>query len=293
MAKRYILHLRFLLLKAFYELRLRFSNLQGREPIVVFQMGKVGSSTIVESLKALDLGFPIYHVHRLTPDGLEFAEKMRLARRGSRPAGKHYFTSRYLRKQLAKQSNSMRWNVVTSVREPIARNVSAFFHALDAWYPEFDHQPRGNDKSTLFAELTTIFLEEFPHKLPLTWFDSEMKSTFGIDVFSSEFPKQEGYGIYEGERVNLLVIRLEDIAKCGQQAFSKFLGIEQFALVSTNVGSEKAYGTAYNEFLRSIVLPDSYIDRMYASKYARHFYNEEEIRTFKAKWLKKAAGGPC
>jgi len=293
MAKRYIQHLRFFLLKVFYELRLRFSNLQGREPIVVFQMGKVGSSTIVESLKALNLGLPIYHVHHLTQDGLEFAEKMSLARGRPRPAGEHYFTSQYLRRQLAKHSNGRRWNVVTLVREPIARNISAFFHTLDAWYPEFNHQHGDINESVPFAELTSVFLEEFPHELPLTWFDSEMKCAFGVDVFSSEFPKQKGYDIYQGERVNLLVIRLEDIAKCGQQAFSEFLDIEQFTLVNANVGSEKAYGTAYQKFLESIVLPYSYIERMYASKYARHFYSEEEIRAFKAKWLKKTAGHPC
>ena len=32
----------------------------------------------------------------------------------------------------------------------------------------------------------------------------------GIDVFASEFPKERGYGVYEGPNASLLVIKLEE-----------------------------------------------------------------------------------
>ena len=54
--------------------------------------------------------------------------------------------------------------------------------------------------------------------------------------------------------------------------------------LKTNVGSAKVYAPLYKEFKNSIVLPESYVDRMYTSKYMRHFYSEEEIARFREKW---------
>ena len=42
----------------------------------------------------------------------------------------------------------------------------------------------------------------------------------------------------------------------------------------------------YNEFRRTVALPYPYIERMYTTKYVRHFYSEDEIQRLKAKWSK-------
>ena len=103
--------------------------------------------------------------------------------------------------------------------------------------PEFNYSCKTG--SVNIKELIELFLEKYPHKVPLTWFDSEMKSVFGIDVFSSDFPKSRGYKIYKEEHADLLLMRSEDINKCVSEAFKEFLDINNFTLVNANTSSEK------------------------------------------------------
>ena len=62
------------LTKALNLLELQFTHPCHNQPIVIYQMGKVGSSSVYSSLKALKLDNPVYHVHFLTPQGINWAE---------------------------------------------------------------------------------------------------------------------------------------------------------------------------------------------------------------------------
>jgi hypothetical protein len=116
------------------------------------------------------------------------------------------------------------------------------------------------------------------------FFDQELKGVLGIDVFAFKFPISKGYAIYKEEHADVLLIRVEDLSTCAPDAFKEFMDIDGLTLVNTNVGSAKAYAPIYKKFKNSIVLPESYVDRMYTSKYMRHFYSEEEIARFREKW---------
>jgi hypothetical protein len=118
----------------------------------------------------------------------------------------------------------------------------------------------------------------------LTFFDREFKTVLGFDVFSSEFPISKGYNIYRENLADILLIRLENLNECYQQAFKEFLDMDVFSLSKSNVGREKSYASLYKMFKKSVVLPDTFIDEMYSSKHARHFYSAEEICLFREKW---------
>ena len=45
-------------------------NQPQQEPLIIFQMGKVGSKTIHESLKALNLNISLYHLHILSEENI-------------------------------------------------------------------------------------------------------------------------------------------------------------------------------------------------------------------------------
>jgi len=61
-------------------------------------MGKVGSKTVVESLISSTLGRPIYHVHYITKEGLDYHKDMSL--NSLRPKlGRPHWTGHYLRKK--------------------------------------------------------------------------------------------------------------------------------------------------------------------------------------------------
>ena len=57
------------LCKAFYQYELERSfRSKTKSPILIYQMGKVGSSTIKKSLEQINQDSVIYHVHFLTKD---------------------------------------------------------------------------------------------------------------------------------------------------------------------------------------------------------------------------------
>jgi glycosyltransferase involved in cell wall biosynthesis len=253
-------------------------------PIVVHQMGKVGSKTVEASLKACDLGVPVCHSHFL--NNLERLEKNVKA---SRPNPVQSLAKIRSAKELRKillGTGYIRNRVITLVRDPVARNVSAFFENLTEFFPNF-YELRASGRLRL-EDLITTFLTRYEHDIPLRWFDVQMKPVFGIDVFAHEFPRDRGYMVYHGEGASLLLMKLEQLKACAAPAMREFCGVENFVLRNANVGEEKEYRDTYRDFLDAVELPREYLDRMYESKLVRHFYTEGEIAGFRARW---AGGG--
>jgi len=273
----------FHLSKAYHHCRLRLSNLSDADPIVVYQMGKVGSSTIKTSLVNLRLGMPVYQVHWLAQESID--QVLANHADAKKVPASHIWESQFLCRKIVRGIEGKNWKIVTLVREPIARNLSAFFQNIHKWFPDFNS--RFQSRSITIEQLIDCFLEEFPHHEPLNWFDSEMKKILKIDVFACDFPQSQGYKIYEGSNVSVLLLRTEDIHQCSRDAFQEFLGIEDFEVINDNTSNEKEYFPAYREVLDSIRLPDGYLDRMYSSKLSQHFYCREAISRFREKWCGK------
>ena len=271
-------------------------------PLLIYQMGKVGSKSVLESLRALNMDMPIYHIHFLTDDLMDFYEEKRRKFFRTRQQNElsRIWMYRYLSKLLRKRLDHRKWKVVTLVRDPIARNVSSFFETLlveqdesdGAYKISADFRSAYRFQITVYmdniSELIRLFIEKFDHETPLIFFDQQIKAMLGIDVFAYEFPKSKGYMIYREQQVELLLIRLENLTDCAEEAFREFLGIDGFVAKNTNIGNEKIYAPLYKKFKSTIILPEAYINSMYSSKFVRHFYSDEEINKFKTKWERVA-----
>jgi hypothetical protein len=114
----------------------------------------------------------------------------------------------------------------------------------------------------------------------------EIEPVFGIDVFAAGFPREQGYEIYEGDFAALLLIKLERLNDCGEEAIKRFLNLERFQLLEANKAEDKWYSDLYHAFKQSLVLPDSYLETLYDSPYTQHFYTAEEIAAFRRRWRK-------
>lgn len=212
--------------------------------VPVFYMGKAGSSTVKHTCEAIGIDMPRCY------DGLPPADYNQ---------------------------------VISLVRDPIARNISAFFapsvnplHGRLQAYAEYD--PR------LLREFLEVFPEE-QHEWPLVWFDEIFKPATGIDVYATPFPKQKGYGIYEGAEYRALVIRTEDLSKKLAKALVEFLDLPDDAAIAVEHRAHGQYYTGlYTDFLAKVTIPESYIERMYGSKYANHFYSKAALKHFAERW---------
>ena len=182
--------------------------------------------------------------------------------------------------------------MITLVRDPVQRNVSAFFQNLTEVIPDvYERHARGEMS---VAEVTSAFLERYDHNAPLDWFETQLQPVFGIDVLASCCSTPvAACAIYEAEHARLLLIRVEDLSTCGPTAIADFLGLDKFELVTANIGREKRYHGLYAEFEAEVHLPQSYLTRMYDGRVARHFYTDAEIDAFRACSAKSAWSAWC
>jgi Putative capsular polysaccharide synthesis protein/Sulfotransferase family len=277
-----------LLSRIYHETRLRRSKTTQHSPILVYQMGKVGSRSIVDSLRAVKLNRPVYHVHFLNQDNIQKADQMLHAIYGS-----HYnvnrwclYESRFVIKHFLHQ-RAKHLKIISLVREPVGRNISSFFHNIDKFIPNC---------AALYEEgkidiggITQRFLQQFhEHSFPLTWFDQEMKSVFGIDVFSANVVRSEEQRVftYKHGELDLLVMKTEDIDDVAQKALQEFLQIKDFRLKQSNISRDKYYNRVYDDFVKLVKLPEEYLTSMFESKYAKYFYTSKEIELFRTRWAR-------
>ncbi len=245
------------------------------KPVVVYQMGKVASSSIHLSLKATtDLN--VFHLHRLNPENIELVRKERL-RRGS--LLKNEDRALYLYENLMKNPPNGSVKIISLVREPIGRNISAYFQNLQSFEGVQDAH-----NSIEVEPLIEHFIERYSHDVPLLWFDEEMRATTGIDVYEYTFPRDQGYQVIAEGPYQVIIMRHDLDDRLKEKYIAEFLELESFNLSRANEASSKEYADAYKRFVSSIKLPSGYVERMLSSKYARHFYSQEERRAFSERW---------
>lgn len=258
--------------------------------IIVFQMGKVGSMSVVTSLKRVSGLTPIFHVHVLSER--QTADMQHLIEQGIE-VRRHRALVEYantMRPKLVYRTKP-RKKIISLVRDPVARLIATTMSEFD------ENNPGFFDRRTRFGPLDAPELHEFfaarqnyEYAFVSTWFDTEIRDLFGIDIFATPFPTQQGYQIYRGNSADLLLLRMEDLNHCYREAFGTFLGIPDFQLIGANRAEDKGpnYAYAYAEFKRTVVLPHHLLDTLYAIPWVKHLYTSQEIECFKARWQRNA-----
>jgi hypothetical protein len=254
-------------------------------PIIIHQMGKVGSKTVKLSLEKAyaNVRFipPVLHSHVLT--NLDDIEQEIIREFGENGRDREVIRDARQLNRVIFNNPGFRWNVISLVRDPVARNVGTFFDNLPMVLPDWK-QHYHHDEFNI-PELQEIFFKTRPiHNTAIDWFDHQLKPVFDVDVFATPFPQSVGYHIYHSPRADLLVLRLEDLDRVAAQAMEEFLGLKDFKIHNANVAQEKDYADIYRDF-KQARLPAEYVDRIYNSKIATHFYSQAELDAFRKKWV--------
>lgn len=251
---------------------------EGNAPtVLVYQMMKVGSSTITAALRAVG-GLNVFQVHLMGADNIDrwraAIRKFPLARFRT-----GIDTGTLLYKGLIEPG--LKLKIITLVRDPIARNCSFYFHNLDTLLRTGD----AHDNVEL-PRLVGEFLNRFDHRGGINWFDREFRPVLGVDIYEHPFPHDEGHARIDAGRYDILVMRADLDDSLKKKCMEEFLGVEGLSLAPKNVGSQKPYAAAYRAFLDALELPESYVDEMLDSKFTRHFFSPDEIASLRAKWLR-------
>lgn len=268
---------------------LRQQYARSKGAVVVHQMSKVGSQTVVASLHEALPDHVIYHTHFISDQGLSWLEDFVRTRWGSVHIPQHLWHGQFVRDNLGRKDAPERLKIVTLVRDPVARNISEFFQELDV-HLSYPYQQKLTDKGIdgVTDELESMLLHKLSKEVdweqPYSWFDPEIRDALGMDLFTTDFDTSAGYGIFSQGNTDLLLIKLESLSECAGQAFDEFLGIKGFSLASHNVATKKYYSEAYRNIQNRLQIPADLLEACYASSHVRHFYNEKEIMSFSDRW---------
>ena len=187
--------------------------------------------------------------------------------------------------------------VIVAVREPIARDYSAFWQAFSEgnemamempifdkdfqkMYDEYiDILLKGSQymKDKLGSSLVFSWGDEFK------WFDEQIKKYLDIDVFQYPFDREKGYKIIKKGGIELFLYKVEKLETILNK-ISSFIGTRKLPPINDNVGEKKWYGLAYRQFRKEVKIPRKYVDHYYKNTKMDYFYTLIEKREFLDKW---------
>ena len=155
-----------------------------RDLVLIYQMGKVASSSIYNSLK--DKKNVTYQIHRFDEDYIKEVNDFNKNKSGFSES--KIVDERSVRiKKLFLKKPSKPIFLISLVRDPIERNVSAFFQNKNHLAKNYSYANT--------QDLIELFYNLYAHETPLIWFDKEFKKTTGVDVYDFPFNKKQKHTI--------------------------------------------------------------------------------------------------
>ena len=260
-----------------FELRLIPQIIRGllfNRVIFIFSMGKVGSTSILLSVRR----------SLQEQEGEEYHSKYILFFK-QRIFLQDFYLSRGFSKFVAawRAWLGLPIKIICPIREPIAREVSGFFDMrvknanadLEELEELFMTGGRGNKHK--------LDVGYFPERT-LNWFDEYFKPLTRIDVYKEPFPIDRKWQIYNRRFTQVLLYRTD--LKLSEQAelISRFLGIKLDEIRVENAAKNKTHAELYSRFRESVKMPEQYIRRMHDSRFARHFWSPAELKAVADKW---------
>lgn len=272
---------------------------------IVYAPGKTGTHTLEHAIaRATPVGRTA-RTHLLARGELRRLEHAIARAPASRFAAsqrKQLAYARALRDELARRARLRRRDasvpkpeLVVAVREPMARLLASVFQQLDAY---------GNDGApptpesvvaqilrdpALEPDALSRLVAENRRALHEWWLEHELAAFAGIDVYATPFPHDRGWQLLESPRARVLVVRTEDLPRLGPP-LAAFLGVERVDLTPANVGDAKPSGALYRACRERCRFPADLLERLYASRYATHFYTPEERARLRARWAEPGPG---
>jgi hypothetical protein len=243
----------------------------GRKIVLVYQMGKVGSRSIFYALQS-SREFEVFHLHRMLPSAncRQILHSLNCANLES-AINERTWLELFEKLILAEREVY----VISGTREPIARNMSAYFQNYDL------AALRENNMEAVASK----FIDTYSHDTPLRWFSEQFHKVLGIDVYAEPFNREAGFGTYTRRNTRALVLTAEADNAAKHAIISEFLESNSVgALDNRNVGSRKDYRNEYSEFKESIRFPEALVEWLFSSAYMENFYTEKAISALRSKY---------
>lgn len=249
-----------------------------RQVVLVHQMGRVGSTSVMQALLERADVLPV-HVHFLSS---HFLGEVEWAAKGAgNPVPEHIYEGRFARWFIDHTREDMPVHVVTLVRDPVAFYLSDFFHNTlgVSGAKKFEADALARQFESLMANFNEA--DDYMTR----WLDLELSGVHGVDALQEGFDIQTGWQVYDGrERTKVLVLRLEDVNAALPAAMDAAFGLAVSSPPRANATDARGLGAVYKEVQKRLALPEDVLDRVYGTRYAKTFYSGEEIAAMRQRW---------
>lgn len=251
------------------------NNLMSAGNILVYQPGKVGSQTIMNSMLRAGLIEHFYsgHLHTLNYPEMEAAVR------------------EAIELKIASLRRRGPIKIITLVREPLSRDLAFLFEVMVGLEEKLP------TLTGTFIEVCSKRMEKIAlagdflfgrpsgqYGFQFEWFDYELKRVFGVDVFAHPFDQEKGYTVIRQGDIEVLVIKLEKLASL-EAVVGNFTKSSGLRLVNYNEGADKPYKYLYKDVKKAIKLSPEIVSLYYRNNPRMdHFYSEAEKATFLENW---------
>jgi len=228
---------------------------------LIYQMGKVGSSSLHKSLpKSIQIHSlygksPCTIRHRLFP--AQYFKRILVD---------------VLKRFLIRRRKTI--NIITVVRDLNDRDVSMFFQDLPLWL--LDTVKSKNTKEPWDADMNFLldsYKNSFDHMYGMHWFDTEFRKFSNIDIFKYPFSKSEGFALISEGKFRILIL-LADKIDSSAAIVEKFVG-EKITLLRSNESGDKWYASVYREFKSRLSSLEEIKALKKQSKIMKHFFGTD------------------
>lgn len=196
-------------------------------PVIVYQMGKVGSASVIYSIKKSKRS--VFQVHRANLENIQSLRKLTdskgLRRRVEEPG-------RYIGKMWNK-GKLRELPLIVLFRSPLQRNLSAFFQNQDYYFKDFNIRSNAD-----FNHLLKMFVRDYNHNQPVDWIKSELNYFFPEIILESKIKP------FIQKNICILPIESEDKEKVN--LLNSLLGTSICKIIRKNEAKNKDYHKTYN-----------------------------------------------
>jgi hypothetical protein len=243
------------------------------EPLIlILQMGKVASSSLKQFMDNSGLACHVYSSHYLEASNSPREHGAPIGSALLFPAAEDLgVLLPRLRRRIA---NGLPIKLISGVRNPIERTKSAFVQNIEShivsgrvYGLRIPNQVRLSEGQVL------ALLQRFEVHFQLEWFERELESLTGINVYSRPFPRHEGFDIYCAGHISVFLYRFEDLCSSTlTNALFSWLGITDSGAGLPHTNEAQAHLAALRQYLSGVGLPLSMEEQIRASRLFRHFY---------------------
>ena len=227
-----------------------------RELVLVHTMGRVGSSAIYSSLKRAE--FEALHIHHIHPDSLAAQSRGSMAR---------HIKDGYQARALLEAEPDRPVKIITLVRDPIERNISAGF-------ARFRRKSELDELSRFVTDpvVTDEIWKRLDMSLPFHWLDVEFRDALGIDLYQVDVACA-GYAQMEVGRVNALILHSTLPDEVKSMRLSDFMGRDcAVGRTGKDVNQEGDLQNLYRAFELTSPLTIADLSEAADSRFMQHFF---------------------